>query len=169
MPSDSMHAGWNRARRGGHVLPLRRVASPIDLEPLARRALPGEHRARAQPERRQLFAPLADLRASAPARRRALSASRRSTCSTAPPPISASAATCPVTTGVPHAIASIDRQAEALVHRRKHEHLGQAVERRQIVERHVAGEPDRVARSAAARSGLRCRATASRTGPTQTS
>ena len=37
-----------------------------------------------------------------------------------------------------------DRQPEPFVERREHEHLGQAVERRQILERHVAGEPDRV-------------------------
>jgi hypothetical protein len=37
-----------------------------------------------------------------------------------------------------------DRQAEALVHRGIHEHLGGAVERGQIAERDVAGEGDRV-------------------------
>jgi hypothetical protein len=36
------------------------------------------------------------------------------------------------------------RQAETFVHRGKHEDLRQTVERRQIVERHVAGEGDRV-------------------------
>ena len=36
------------------------------------------------------------------------------------------------------------RQAETLVERRKHEHLRQAVQRRQVLERHVAGEADRV-------------------------
>ncbi len=37
-----------------------------------------------------------------------------------------------------------DWQAKAFVHRGKHEHLRQTVERRQIGERHIAGEPDRV-------------------------
>jgi hypothetical protein len=37
-----------------------------------------------------------------------------------------------------------DGQAEALVDRREHEHLGKAVQRRQVLERHIAGEADRV-------------------------
>ena len=60
-----------------------------------------------------------------------------------------SAAVRPVITGTPHAIASTTGRPKPFVHRRVDEHLGEAVERRQVLERHVAGELDRVRRPGA--------------------